>query len=92
MRHSPDLYLMSRKPADEPRKGAAIDSTIAGNDEEMWRVLKRANDALQELNTLLEDYAPMWFSQVHHERTEEALHDLKRLIPSCPGLSVERAL
>jgi hypothetical protein len=92
MRNSPNLYLMNRKPADESRKGAATDLTIAGNNEEMWRVLKRANDALQELNTLLENYAPMWFSQVHHERTEEALHDLKRLIPSCPGLSVERAL
>lgn len=92
MKDSQNLYLMSRKPADEPRKGVAIDLTIAGNDEEMWRVLKRANDALRELNTLLEDYAPMWFSQGHHERTEEALHDLNRLIPSCPGFSVERAL
>jgi hypothetical protein len=92
MRHSPNLYLISRKPADEPRKGVSIDLPIAGNDEEMWRVLKRANDALQELNTLLEGYAPLWFTQGHHERTEEALHDLNRLIPSCPGLSVERAL
>jgi len=55
-------------------------------------VLARASDVLKELHALLEDYAPMWFTEVQHKRTENALHELNRLIPSRPVLSIERNL
>jgi hypothetical protein len=41
--------------------------------------LQRATDALAELYQLLEDYAPAWYAQHHHQKAESALRVLKKV-------------
>ena len=36
-------------------------------------------DALSNLHDLLEEYAPPWYTEAHHERVESALRLLKRV-------------
>jgi hypothetical protein len=45
---------------------------------EMKLQLTRAADALAELYDLLEEYAPTWYTQQHHERAESALRLLNK--------------
>jgi len=92
MRHSTDLYRTNLHAVDDPRTLGAVDGSVAENLEGASKVLAHASDALKELHALLEDYAPLWFTEGHHQRTEKALHELNRLIPCRPGLSVERNL
>ena len=35
-------------------------------------------DALSELRNLLEEYAPSWYTEKHHRKTESALHPKKK--------------
>jgi hypothetical protein len=39
--------------------------------------LTRAMEALAELYGLLEEYAPSWYTQQHHQRAESALRLLR---------------
>jgi hypothetical protein len=39
---------------------------------------KRLVDALSELRNLLEEYAPSWYTEKHHRKTESALHPKKK--------------
>jgi hypothetical protein len=41
--------------------------------------LARATDALAEIYQLLEDYAPVWYTEHHHHKTLSALRALKKL-------------
>jgi hypothetical protein len=34
-------------------------------------------EALSELRNLLEEYAPSWYTEQHHRKTESALHPKK---------------
>lgn len=92
MRHSTDLYRTNAQAVDEPLTLGTVHGSLAENPEDTSMVLARASDVLKELHALLEDYAPMWFTEVQHKRTENALHELNRLIPSRPVLSIERNL
>jgi hypothetical protein len=38
----------------------------------------RLVDALAELQRLLEDYAPSWYTKEHHEKAKSALHPVKK--------------
>jgi len=42
--------------------------------------ITRARDVLKELHALLENYAPVWFTQRLHERTSQAMSDLNASI------------
>jgi hypothetical protein len=35
-------------------------------------------EALSELRNLLEEYAPSWYTEKHHRKTESALHPKKK--------------
>jgi len=39
---------------------------------------KRLVQALSELRNLLEEYAPSWYTEKHHRKTESALHPKKK--------------
>jgi hypothetical protein len=41
--------------------------------------LKQGGDILRELHTLLEDYAPIWYTERYHAGIEQILRDLKNL-------------
>jgi len=38
----------------------------------------RLVEALSELRNLLEEYAPSWYTERHHRKTESALHPKKK--------------
>jgi hypothetical protein len=57
-----DVYSLAQPPEDAP---------------EMKRQLIRAAEALAELYGLLEEYAPSWYTQQHHQRAESALRQLR---------------
>jgi hypothetical protein len=38
----------------------------------------RLVDALAELQKLLEEYAPSWYTEEHHAKAKSALHPLKK--------------
>jgi len=38
----------------------------------------RLAEALSELHDLLEEYAPSWYTQEHHEKATTALHPLRK--------------
>jgi hypothetical protein len=40
--------------------------------------LTQVADALAELYNLLEQYAPLWYTQEHHEKAESALRLTKK--------------
>jgi hypothetical protein len=92
MKLSTDPHPRNTLSGNAPRTLVAIDRRCSGNDEHASKVLTRVNAVLQELHVLLEDYSPAWFSQEQHERTEGALRELNRLIPSRPNLSVVQPL
>jgi hypothetical protein len=39
---------------------------------------KRLVEALSELQNLLEEYAPSWYTEKHHRKAESALHPKKK--------------
>jgi len=39
---------------------------------------KRLAEALSELQDLLEEYAPSWYTEKHHRKAESALHPGKK--------------
>jgi hypothetical protein len=39
---------------------------------------KRLAEALSELQNLLEEYAPSWYTEKHHRKAESALHPKKK--------------
>jgi hypothetical protein len=45
-----------------------------GNPTERTRLV----EALSELRNLLEEYAPSWYTEKHHRKTESALHPKKK--------------
>ena len=62
--------------------GDTVSNHLQQSTEEMFRVepdtetdLDRARlaDALTELHRLLEEYAPSWYTQKHHEKVQAAL-------------------
>lgn len=59
----------------------AFHRVSSGADAEA-SALEQARAVLAELHALLESYAPVWFTQEHHERAEAALRELNRLHPS----------
>lgn len=50
---------------------------LNGASEKKLR-LARAADVFAELYDLLEEYAPTWYTQHHHERAESALRLLNK--------------
>jgi uncharacterized protein with von Willebrand factor type A (vWA) domain len=38
----------------------------------------RLTEALSDLHNLLEEYAPSWYTQEHHDKAESALHPRKK--------------
>lgn len=46
---------------------------LSESDSEMELDRVRLADALSELHRLLEDYAPSWYTQKHHEKAVAAL-------------------
>jgi hypothetical protein len=53
---------------------------VVNSNEAAAQVLTKAGDILRELHTLLEDYAPTWFTERHNALAEQALHDLNQFI------------
>jgi hypothetical protein len=56
----------------------AIDVTSAHDDCETPSERKRLVQALSELRNLLEEYAPSWYTEKHHRKTESALRPKKK--------------
>jgi hypothetical protein len=67
-------------PSPAPRRNIAVRDTEAA-------ALHEVRNLMHELHTLLEDYAPAWYSEQHHSRTELALRQLDRLKVSGPVLA-----
>jgi hypothetical protein len=53
------------------------------------KALTQACDILRELHTLLEGYAPVWYTERHHAEIEQTLHDLNQFIARRPGVSAQ---
>ena len=51
-------------------------SLVHENDNPTERTL--LVEALSELRNLLEEYAPSWYTEKHHRKTESALHPKKK--------------
>jgi len=92
MRHSADRFPTNTSAVGKPLTLGAVHGSLGEIPEDASMVLVRASDVLKELHALLEDYAPMWFTEVQNKRTENALHELNRLIPPRRVLSIERNL
>jgi hypothetical protein len=80
MRNPLNSHLAGASPGRKPISQVAFEQSVRPHLDDASTVLKSAHNALRELNTLLEDYGPMWFTPGHHERAEAALRDLDRLI------------
>jgi hypothetical protein len=52
------------------------------DNEQAPNTLSQVRDVLDEIHSLLADYSPVWFTQAHYERTQEALRWLSRVVPS----------
>lgn len=53
-------------------------SFSSANDNETSLDRKRLVELLSELNNLLEDYSPCWYTEEQHRRIESALHRGKK--------------
>lgn len=56
----------------------ALDVTSEDDDCENPSERKRLVQALSELRNLLEEYAPSWYTEKHHRKTESALRPRKK--------------
>jgi len=57
---------------------AASGYSSPDNELETSSESKHLREVLSELQDLLEDYAPTWYTEEHHRRVESALHARKR--------------
>jgi hypothetical protein len=66
------LSSSAQSASPAPLRNPAIRDTEAA-------ALHEVRNLMNELHTLLEDYAPAWYSEQHHNRTKLALRQLNRL-------------
>lgn len=58
--------------------GKANSEFSSKRDRETSPASKNLVEVLSELRSLLEDYAPWWYTEEHHRRVESALHATKK--------------
>jgi hypothetical protein len=51
---------------------------VVDSNETEAQVLQRGGDILRELHTLLEDYAPVWYTERYQTGMEQILRDLNK--------------
>ena len=65
--------ILNRSEQSNERSAAQLPDDASG----IRLQLTRGAEALAELYELLEEYAPSWYRQPHHERAESALRLLR---------------
>ena len=88
MKQSTNQFTESAPPSQDQRLPVVIDQKLLQKNNHASIAIAQAYDVLRDLQALLDDYAPIWFTEVHHKRTERALYELNRLVPSRPNLSL----
>ncbi len=78
------VSLPSGCSVDRMRLSDGVDESLAPTE----LALEHVKDVVTELHSLLEDYAPSWYSERHCIRTEQALHELNQLIASKADIHV----
>jgi len=59
-------------------KSAKTISELPNSSDSMSLERGRLEDALAELHNLLEEYAPSWYTEEHHDKAESALRSVKK--------------
>jgi hypothetical protein len=74
------MSLGSSYSARDPLTPGSSNYRVVDGTEADAKVLTQAGDILRELHTLLEDYAPVWYTERHHAGIVQTLHDLNQFI------------
>ncbi len=88
MKQSTNPCTVSSRSSQNRRLPVVINQKLIQNNDHASIAIAHAYDVLRDLHALLDDYAPMWFTEVHHKRAERALYELNRLVPSRRNLSL----
>ena len=71
------MLIVMGHTGNTPEK-ATSSYTSRDNEKKLSAPNQHLVEILSELHDLLEDYAPVWYTEEHHRRLESALHTPKK--------------
>jgi len=83
------MSLRSLYSAGDPLTPGSSNYWVVDGTEADAQVLTQAGDILRELHTLLEDYAPFWYTERHHAGIEQTLDALNLFISRSHAVSAK---
>jgi hypothetical protein len=80
MRKTISLYPDSPSALDNSFARVTSDEGVTHDLGLAVPTLTQVSSVVRELHGLLEDYAPAWYSERHHNLAEQAIEELERII------------